>query len=446
MNDARGRPWRHGEFRALIAAQVTGEVGDQFARIAVSGIILERSGSALYAALAFVVSYLPGIAGSVLLGPLADRLPRRALMIWCDLARAAVVALLAIAVATEAPLWSLIVMLLFAELFSAPFDAARSALVPDVLTEPADFHAGAGISRMLFQLNQTVGLALGGLVAYGAGAQFALWLDVASYLVSALILVLGVRHRPAALAGAPKGPDVREAIRAVRADPVRRVFIGLGWAAGGVLIAPEAVALAYAVEHGNQRLGGALIAALPAGAALGAWVITRYPPELAVRAVRPLLAAGCVPLLLTGLNLGIYPTMALWFVAGVCQAFLLPVMVVVTLVTPPERRGAVGGLAAAGFNAAVALSFVLAGWAADVFTPADAVFAAGTLGLFVLLAAHLAWPTEQLDAILRPSPATSPTDVIRSDSLRMTSVEEGSGAVTRLRRRRSRGRRSGSRG
>lgn len=404
----RGRPWRHREFRALIAAQVTGEVGDQFARVAVSGIVLERSGSALYAALAFVVSYLPGIAGSVMLGPLADRLPRRALMVWCDLARAVVVAGLAVAAAAEAPLWSLTALLLVAELFSAPFDAARAALVPDVLTDPADFHAGAGISRTLFQLNQTVGLALGGLVAYGASAQLALWLDVASYLVSALILLLGVRHRPAALAGTPRGPDVREAARAVAGDPVRRVFIGLGWAAGGVLIAPEAVALAYAVDHGKERLGGALIAALPAGAALGAWVIARYPPSLAVRAIRPLLALGCVPLLLTGLDLGVYPTMLLWFVAGLCQAFLLPVMVVVTLLTPPERRGAVGGLAAAGFNAAVALSFVLAGWAADVLNPAHAVFFAGILGLFVLLAAHVSWPDAALDAALgeRPAPTS----------------------------------------
>jgi predicted MFS family arabinose efflux permease len=324
-------------------------------------------------------------------------------MIWCDLVRAVVVAVLAVAVATEAPLWSLTALLLVAELFSAPFDAARSALVPDVLTDPADFHAGAGISRTLFQLNQTVGLALGGLIAYGASAQLALWLDVISYLVSALILVVGVRHRPAALADTPRGPDVRDAIRSVRADPVRRVFIALGWAAGGVLIAPEAVALAYAVEHDKERLGGALIAALPAGAALGAWAISRCPPAVAVRAIRPLLAAGCVPLLLTGLDLGVYPTMALWFVAGACQAFLLPLMVVVTLLTPPERRGAVGGLAAAGFNAAIALSFVLAGWAADVFTPADAVLVAGALGLVVLLAAHLAWPRAELDAALAGS-------------------------------------------
>ncbi|HVE26034.1 MAG TPA: MFS transporter [Sporichthya sp.] len=397
---AAGRPWATGEFRSLIAAQVTSEIGDQFARVAVAGIVLDRSGSALYSALAFVVSYLPGIAGALLLGPLADRLPRRLLMVWCDVARGVVVAILALAVAGEAPLWSLMALLLFAELFSAPFDAARSAIVADVLPDPADFHAGAGISRVLYQLNQTVGLALGGLVAYGASAQLALWLDVASYGISGVLLLSGVRSRPAALADGPLGLDVAVAARLVFTDPVRRVFVTLGWAAGGVLIAPEAVALAYAAEHGDERLGGVLIASLPAGAALGAWLISRYPPVVAVRMIRPLLAAGCLPLVLTGLDLGVGPTLVLWTVAGVCQAFLVPVMVVVTLVTPPERRGTVGGLAAAGFNAAVALSFVLAGWVADVLDPAGAVCAAGGVGLFVLLVAQLCWPSEQLDAVL----------------------------------------------
>ncbi len=398
----RGRPWQDREFRALIGAQVTSEIGDQFARVAVAGIVLDRSGSALYSALAFVVSYLPGIGGALLLGPLADRLPRRGLMIGCDLARGAVVAVLALAVVAEAPLWSLLALLLFAELFSAPFDAARSALLPDVLTDPADFHAGAGISRVLYQLTQTVGLAAGGAVVYGVSAELALWLDVATYLVSAVVLLAGVRARPAALTGveATVAGDVALAARLVFGDPVRRVFVCLGWAAAAVLIAPEGVALAYAVEHGEERLGGALIAALPAGAALGVWLISRYPPALAVRAIRPLLVAGCVPLLLTGLDLGVYPTMALWFLAGTCQAFLLPVMVVVTLVTAPERRGAVGGLAAAGFNASVGVAFVLAGWGADTIGPAEAVLVAGLAGLALAAAAYAAWPGAALRTAL----------------------------------------------
>lgn len=399
---AVGRPWRNTEFRALIAAQATSEIGDQFARVAVAGIVLDRSGSALYSALAFVVSYLPGIGGALLLGPLADRLPRRALMIGCDLARSAVVATLALAVLGEAPLWSLMALLLFAEVFSAPFDAARSALLPDVLTAAADFHAGAGISRVLYQLTQTIGLAAGGLVVYGVSAELALWLDVATYLASAAVLFASVRARPAALTGmqATVAGDVALAARLVFGDPVRRVFVCLGWAAAAVLIAPEGVALAYALEHGQEHLGGALIAALPAGAAFGAWLISRYPPAAAVQAIRPLLLGGCVPLLLTGLDLGVYPTMALWFVAGLAQAFLLPIMVVVTLVTAPERRGAVGGLAAAGFNASVGVSFVLAGWGADAIGPAEAVLVAGLAGLTLAAAAHVAWPGAALRAAL----------------------------------------------
>lgn len=404
MGTARGRPWRSGEFRALICAQVTSEVGDQFARVAVAGVVLDRSGSTLYSALAFVVSYLPGIGGALLLGPLADRLPRRGVLMAADVLRAAVIVALALAVAGHGPLWSLMALLLLAELFSAPFDAARAALLPDVLPDAADYLAGAGISRVLYQVSQTIGFAAAGVVVYGGSAELALWIDAATYGASALVLVAGVRPRPAALTGG-QGPagiasDVAHAAGLVFADPVRRLLVLLGWASAAVLIAPEGVALAYAVDHGDPRLGGALIAALPAGAALGAWALSRHPPEVAVRAIRPLLLAGCVPLLLTGLDLGVYPTIGLWFLAGICQAFLLPVIVLVTLVTAPERRGAVNGLAAAGFNASVALAFVLAGWAADVLGPAEAVCGAGALGLAVLTVAHLRWPSAAFEDVL----------------------------------------------
>lgn len=366
--------------------------------------MLDRSGSVLYSALAFVVSYIPGIGGALLLGPLADRLPRRELLVACDVLRAGVVGVLCAAAALDAPLWSLMMLLLGTELISAPFDAGRQALLPDVLTEPAVYHAGAGICRVLYQVSQVVGLAAAGVVIYGLSAELALALDAVTYLVSGAFLIAGLRRRPAALQeGRVRSAlfrDIATAAHLVRTDRVRRIFVLLGWTAGGVLIVPEGVALAYAVENGDARLGGVLIAMLPTGAAVGGYILSRYEPAVAVRAIRPLLLAGCVPLLLTGLDLGVYPTMALWVVAGACQALLLPVIVVVNLLTAAERRGAVNGLAAAGFNACVAGAFVLAGWLADVVGPARAVMGAGAVGLVVLAVLHLSWPRVGLSRAL----------------------------------------------
>lgn len=400
-----GRLLRNAEFRALVAAQVASEVGDQFARVAVAGIVLDRSGSAFYSALAFVVGYVPGILGALVLGPLADRRPRKALMISCDAARAVLIALLAVATASSAPLWTLMLLLLASELFSAPFDAARLALLPDVLPDPADYLAGAGLCRTLYQVNQVLGLAAGGVVVYlpfARAAEAAMAADAATFVLSALLLTRLARRAAARPAAAGLLEDVRRGAVLVFTDPVRRVFVSLGWAAGAVLIAPEALGLAYAVEHGDPRLGGAMIAALPAGAAVGSWVLSRRGPEAAVRAIRPLLLAGCVPLVATGLDLDVPATLVLWVLAGGCSAFLLPIMVTVNITTPPERRGAVNGLAAAGFNASIAAAFMLAGLAADAFGPARAVATAGVLGLVLAASAHLFWPSASLARAFAP--------------------------------------------
>jgi MFS family permease len=409
---------RNPEFRALVLAQAASEIGDHFARVAVAGIVLDRSGSAFLSALAFVISFVPAVGGSLLLGPLADRLPRKGLLIACDLARAVLIAALALAAAATAPLWALLALLLAAEVFSAPFDAARSAVLPDVLPDPGDYLAGSGLCRVLFQANQVVGLAAGGAVVYlafsggagGGGAEVALAVDAATFVLSALVLAVGLRARPApaAAAGVPRSrllADVAGGARLVFTDPLRRVFVPLGWLAGAALVAPEGVALAYAVEQGRPGLGGVLMATLPAGAAVGSFVVSRRGPAAAARAIRPLIAVGCAALLASGLGPGLYATFALWAVAGFCQAFLVPVMVVVNLTTPAERRGAVNGLAGAGFNAAMAGSFLAAGLAADVAGAELAVLAAGVVGLGLLAGAHLFWPTASLARALGPAPA-----------------------------------------
>ena len=85
----------HREFRGLVVAQVLSEVGDQIARVALALLVLDRTGSALGAAAAFALSFVPGFFGSAFLGPLADRLSRRSVMLVADAARFLVVGLIA---------------------------------------------------------------------------------------------------------------------------------------------------------------------------------------------------------------------------------------------------------------------------------------------------------------------------------------------------------------
>src|SRR5215469_10177351 len=79
------------EFRALWAAQMLSVAGDQLARVALTVLVYDRTRSAFLAAVTFVMGVMPIFLGGAVLSGLADRLPRRAVMIVCDLGRAALV-------------------------------------------------------------------------------------------------------------------------------------------------------------------------------------------------------------------------------------------------------------------------------------------------------------------------------------------------------------------
>jgi MFS family permease len=71
-------------------------IGDQLARVALTVLVYDRTRSALLAAITFVVSIVPTFVGGVTLAWLADRYPRRRVMIVCDLVRAVLVLVMAL--------------------------------------------------------------------------------------------------------------------------------------------------------------------------------------------------------------------------------------------------------------------------------------------------------------------------------------------------------------
>ena len=82
--------------------------------------------------------------------------------------------------------------------------------------------------------------------------------------------------------------DFRAGWRLVFDDPALRALVLLGWGAAVFLIAPEAVALAYARDDGaGPAVGAALMASLPAGAALGACAGRPAGPDAAGALDRP---------------------------------------------------------------------------------------------------------------------------------------------------------------
>ncbi|HYJ77059.1 MAG TPA: MFS transporter, partial [Actinomycetes bacterium] len=298
---------RHREFRGLVVAQVASELGDHIARVALASLVLARTDSAFLAVLAFVVSFVPAVFGSALLGAFADRLPRKVVMLGCDLARAVVVGVIALLAVDSTPVWVLLGLLLVAETFTAPFEAAHRAVIPDVLTDPRECLVGTGLLRTLYQVDQVVGIVAAGVVIVAVGERAGLLLDVGSFVVSFVVLAVTLRWRPASGATTETEHrtllgDFREGWRLVFDDPALRALVVLAWGAAVFLIAPEAVALAYAREDGAEPVvGAALMASLPAGAAIGSLLVARLDPMRQVNLIIPLAVASCAPLMLTSL-------------------------------------------------------------------------------------------------------------------------------------------------
>jgi len=394
---------RNREFRGLLVAQVASELGDHVARVVLASLVLRRTESAFLAVLAFVVSFVPAVFGSALLGSLADRFPRKVVMLGCDLARAAVLVLLALLAVDSTPVWALLLLLLVAETFTAPFEAAHRSVLPDVLADPRECLVGAGLLRVINQLDQVVGIVAAGVVIVLVGERTGLLIDAGTFLVSFVVLAVSLRRRPASRRAAEGGTrrtlvgDFREGWRLVFDDSSLRALVVLAWGAAVFLIAPEAVALAYAREDGaGPAVGAALMASLPAGAALGALLVARLEPLRQVRSIVPLAVASCIPLLVTSLAPPWQAALPLWFVAGLSQGFMVPLMTTVNLISPTGLRGRVNGLAAAGFSTFTAVTFLLAGAVADLASPAVAVTVAAVLGLALVGAAHRGWPAGEL--------------------------------------------------
>ena len=382
-----GQVFRIPEFRALWSAELVSIAGDQLARVGLSVLVYGRTGSPLWAALTYALTFLPALAGGVLLGRLADRHPRRTVMIACDTARAALVAAMAL---PGLPLPAVCALLVAVVLISPVHAAAQGALLPEVAPGVA-LERALAVRHVTNQGAQVGGFVLGGLLVAVLSPAAALGLNAATFVLSALVLRLGVAARPAPVSdggGFPVPPapswlaDTREGLHTVLQDPRRRVLAGMVWLAGCSVV-PEALAVPYAEQLGlDASAAGILMAADPAGSVLGAWAFMRVVPErLRQAAVGPLAVAATLPLGLCALSPGPGATVLLWGMAGGCAtACLVQCQADFVRATPPHLRGRAIAVAASGLIGVQGLAMLLCGWAAEVWSARAAVAMCGVVG------------------------------------------------------------------
>lgn len=386
------------EFRALWSAEVVSILGDQLARVAFSVLVYERTSSAALSAAVYALTFLPALLGGALLGWVADRYPRRRVMIGSHLTRAALVMPMAWPGLPLPVLCALIVVLVLA---GSPHSAAQGALLPEILRGDL-LERGYAVRQVTGQLAQVAGFATGGALLALLSPHAALVMNSVTFVLSAAVLACGVAPRPAPApaAGAVRSwsGDIAAGARTVFADPSRRTLAVVAWLAG-TYIAPEGVAAPYAAQLGAGPVAvGLLLAAIPAGSVVGAIVFTRWVPQRTrERWMLPLAVAAGVPLMVSALAPSVAAITVLWALSGAAvAAALIQAQAGFVRRTPAEARGRATGLAAAGLIGAQGLGLLTAGLLAEWSSPGVAVAVTAAVAAVGLAAVAMSRPARAL--------------------------------------------------
>nr|WP_239521289.1 MFS transporter [Blastococcus saxobsidens] len=391
------------EFRPLFGTFLLSAAGDELARVALTVLVYARTDSPLLAALTFAIGYLPWLFGGPLLSVLADRFPRHQVLISTDAGRAVLVALMAI---PGVPLWLLLSLLFVVGLCAPPFEAARAALMADVL-DGDRYAVATSLTGITVQLAQVVGFLAGGALLAVFSPSTALLVDAATFLVSAVWLWSRLQRRPAPTAeGGPDGPtslwrDAAEGLRFIGRSPRLLAIVAVAWLTTGFLYAPEGIAAPLVEEIGQGVTAvGVLLAANPLGLTIGGLVIARLvAPDRREKLVAPLVVLSLLPVLAGGLVVVLadpgaatfWVLVGLLFLSGLASAWTIPLNVAFVQAVPSAYRGRAFGVAASGLAGIQGIGALLSGVAAEVVDPSVVVAAAGGVGMIAVAPALIAY-------------------------------------------------------
>jgi len=344
--------WRHPDFRNLWLAGAVSMVGTE-----VSGLAFPLTATLLLGAGPIGMGILtasrdaPSLLFGLFAGPWVDRLRRRPVLIWCDLARAAV--LVSIPLAWIAGLLNLAYLSLAAFLvgtFTVFFEIAKASYLPSVLRSEELVEGNSKI-EVSESLTQFVGPGIGGALIQVLSAPLAIAFDAVSFLGSALLLgriqtpEAGEQRtatRPGIMA------EAREGLRFVVAHPLLRPLVGYAATTQLCMNAVIALYVLYARELGLSpaAIGVTFMGAAP-GTILGALVTGRLVGRFGVGPTMSLAAflPGLGVLLMTwATGAPVAPVLVLtaaWFLLAVHAIYDISEVSVRQAATPDPLRGRV---------------------------------------------------------------------------------------------------------
>ena len=349
-------------FRLLFVATLGSSVGTWMATIALTYEIQQRTHSAWWVSGLWIATLVPTVVLGLAAGPLVDRMSRKRLLVLSDLARLAVFVALAFVSSPTA----LVVLAGVAGIANSFFRPTVLAGLPNLVPED-ELARGTSLLQTADWAATALGPILAGAIIGASGPHLVYWINAATFLYSAVLIV----RIPAALLQSEQGitrghwRDVREGVgEFTRSRPLLTAFVALGFAvvATGFINVSE-VFLATRSLHSHAFGYGLLWGASGAGLVLGSLAVASFLEARRPLSVYPFLF---LPWAVGALGAAVAPS--IWVAAiamvvcGVGNGLAFPLTVVIVQQNAPDRvRGRVFSVIISAHYAILGLAFALGG-------------------------------------------------------------------------------------
>ncbi|MFF0740251.1 MFS transporter [Streptomyces sp. NPDC004111] len=398
---------RNRVYRRLFTAQVVALVGTGLATVALGLLAYDIAGDGAGAVLgsALAIKMVAYVAIAPAVGALADRLPRRTLLVGADVTRAAVALLLPFVT----QVWQVYVLIFLLQAASAAFTPTFQAVIPDVLPAERDYTRALSLSRLAYDLESLFSPALAAALLSVITYNWLFLGTVFGFAASAALVIGAALPKPAAPATAHPGSVRTRATAGTRlflATPQLRALLALDLAvaaAGAVVTVNTVVYVRDHLGRGAADVSWAL-GAYGAGSMAVALLLPGVLDRLSDRAVM-LRGALLLPLLFAGLGLitaagagswrwpGLLTAWALC--GGACSMVLTPAGRLLRREAAPAERTAVFAAQFSLSHSCWLLTYPLAGWLGAAAGLQSAVLALGAVALGASLLAARLWPSQQ---------------------------------------------------
>lgn len=183
-------PKLSGDFWKFWTGQAISSLGDSFSGFALPLLVFQLTGSALSLALSTAAYMLPYLFFGLIIGAWVDRLDRKRLMIFTDLARAGIIATIPLLASFNAlSVWWIYAVAFISSTLSIAFDAADFAAIPSLVSQD-DLVTANGRITASYSAARVIGpLLAGGLVAF-LPLYDVIFFDALSFVVSSASLAL----------------------------------------------------------------------------------------------------------------------------------------------------------------------------------------------------------------------------------------------------------------